>query len=1176
MDRKAESFVLKDYGKKPTFASFLPGISGVRGIPLWCYYVNRGQCVVSFGAENKDKAIMEFYPAQDAYQNAKRTGFRTFLRVNGKYMEPFANEEQPHQMRIFKNSLEISCEEAGIRTEVSYFTLPNEELGALVRTVKVTYVGGKAQERDYKSSGTDTETIVLEILDGMPAVVPYGLSIEMTKMMKELSKAWMESEVIEDEITCYRVRASMGDSTVVRAVEGANFSIGTTADGTRLRAVADPEAVFAYDSSLGAPVTFALDGLDGVNKYSQMRQNQFPCSFFGIKKILRPGESVTLYELIGQAEHRKELRKFGKKCLDAAYFSEKRTIADSLAEELGAHMDCRTAEPVFDEYCRYTFMDNALRGGAPVLLGETEKCGDGNVSMTSVEIAEHDEPLTGSEQMKERISSAKVFYVYSRKHGDLEREYNYFSLMPEFYSQGNGNFRDVNQNRRCDPLFFPFVGDFNVRAFYSLLQPDGYNPLGIEKITYELDKAACPELFPEEASLMGKKNPDTFTFTPGSLYRMISEKVSAECQESPSFVQDSVKTQQEARTMEVQSGTIVANTDTQVLEIETRIETLFSKCLSLATPLVNGNFGEGYWTDHWIYNLDLIENYLRVFPEKEEELLFEPACTWFRPQAGVLERRKRYEKTADGIRQYHSLIEGLEAEPGCENELLLCDAYGKGRVIHASIMEKLVMLCVTKFAALDAYGMGIEMEGGKPGWYDALNGLPGLLGSSVCELGELSRNLEYTICSLKKYGRDVATLAELADFFEAVREIVHEEREELLASGEAISFWNRVNDAKEAYRRKVYAGVSGGKKVLEANVLVPALEEWLELVNAGLKKATETGDGICPSYFYYKVTDYEETPPRRDGAEESPKGILPTHFEQGKLPHFLEGAVHVLRLPASREEKKELYARIRKSALYDKKLSMYKVNEPLVGTSFELGRCRAFTPGWLENESIWLHMEYKYLLELLKSGLYDEFFQDFHAAAVPFLDPEVYGRSVYENSSFLASSANLDPRRHGRGFVARLSGSTAEFIHMWTLMMFGAQPFVYNETGKKLTLRLQPALPAWLIPEDGIVEARFLGNTTVRYHFPAQKDYLPGQYEIERIILQYGKLNETENANDSDKASGREISEIPDRKTGTVSGAGMADRMEKVYLSGILPEKAALDVRGGEVKEIEVFCIERQ
>ena len=68
---------MKDYGRKSTFAGFLPGIAGEKGIPLWCFYVNRGQGVVSFGVDDKEHEIMEFYPAHLAYQNVKRTGFRT-------------------------------------------------------------------------------------------------------------------------------------------------------------------------------------------------------------------------------------------------------------------------------------------------------------------------------------------------------------------------------------------------------------------------------------------------------------------------------------------------------------------------------------------------------------------------------------------------------------------------------------------------------------------------------------------------------------------------------------------------------------------------------------------------------------------------------------------------------------------------------------------------------------------------------------------------------------------------------------------------------------------------------------------------------------------------------------------------------------------------------------------
>lgn len=41
-------------------------------------------------------------------------------------------------------------------------------------------------------------------------------------------------------------------------------------------------------------------------------------------------------------------------------------------------------------------------------------------------------------------------------------------------------------------------------------------------------------------------------------------------------------------------------------------------------------------------------------------------------------------------------------------------------------------------------GMAVEMEGGKPGWYDALNGLPGLFGSSMPESYELLRLLDFS------------------------------------------------------------------------------------------------------------------------------------------------------------------------------------------------------------------------------------------------------------------------------------------------------------------------------------------------------------------------------------------------------------------------------------------------
>lgn len=979
---------IENYGKKATFASFLPGISGIRGLPVWCYYVNRGQGVVSFGVENKDKAIMQFYPAHTAYQNVKVTGFRTFLKKGNVLAEAFADEKKCHSMDIYKNSLEIAEDNAelGLRTEVSYFTLPEESVGALLRKVTVTNIADVPAE--------------IEVLDGMPAVIPYGVSLSHCTEIMQTAKAWMQAEKTKEGAAFYRVRASIEDSASVETVEGGNFSYAVLEDGTKITPVVDAEAIFGYDTSLINPVVFSEDGLDGVYAYEQHTYNIVPCSFFGFSKKLEAKESVTIYEMIGQVESRNILSAFLDRKLDSSYFEQKEVRAHELTEEVGDYMAVKTADPVFDEYCRYTFLDNVLRGGLPIKLGRN-----------------------------------KVFYVYSRKHGDLERDYNFFAMLPEFYSQGNGNFRDVNQNRRSDTFFAPFVGDFNIKSFYSLLQPDGYNPLGVEKITYRLMENGKP-----------------YDFTPGSLYRKLSER--------------------------------------QDLSGEQR-EELFFSMIDKAEPLVNGDFREGYWTDHWTYNLDLVESFLRIFPDKEEELLFDDSYTWFRPQAGVNPRKKRYVKTEKGIRQYHALTEGLKAKEGCENVLLLCDKHGTGSVIRASLLEKLVMLSLTKFAALDVYGMGIEMEGGKPGWYDALNGLPGLIGSSVNELCELARNLTFTIKMIEKYQKDVTLLEEMAVFYKQVKTISSEQKEELLTAGESIVFWDRVNTAKEQYREKIYAGVSGVRVPVGYEDLLETLTEWLTIVNTNLTKAVALGDGICPSYFYYEATDYKE----------DEDGVMPTHFTQHMLPLFLEGAVRYMKLPMEETRRRSLYDHVRASALYDKKLEMYKVNTSLSQTTFEAGRCCSFTPGWLENESIWLHMEYKYLLELIKSGLYKEYFTDFKNAAIPFLNPEVYGRSVYENSSFIASSANPDERIHGRGFVARLSGSTAEFLEMWTWMMFGKEPFVMKDD--VLHLSFQPILPAYLIPKDGKVEARFLGSTPVIYRFGAKKDYIPGEYTVEKIAVVY-------------------------------------------------------------------------
>jgi hypothetical protein len=80
----------------------------------------------------------------------------------------------------------------------------------------------------------------------------------------------------------------------------------------------------------------------------------------------------------------------------------------------------------------------------------------------------------------------------------------------------------------------------------------------------------------------------------------------------------------------------------------------------------------------------------------------------------------------------------------------------------------------------------------------------------------------------------------------------------------------------------------------------------------------------------------------------------------------------------------DIYQKVKGSGLRDDELGMYYVSASLKGQSYDMGRMMAFSPGWLENQSIWMHMSYKYYLELLRGKLYDEFFAEMRGGGEKF------------------------------------------------------------------------------------------------------------------------------------------------------------------------------------------------
>ncbi|BBF45024.1 hypothetical protein lbkm_3774 [Lachnospiraceae bacterium KM106-2] len=1023
-------FIIENFAQKSTFASFLPGISGRFGIPIWSFYVNRGQAITSFGIRDKDHAIMEFSPAHQAYQYTDRCGFRTFLKVEGKYIESFRNHKNPHKMYIGSNELEIEEVDlaAGIQTNVLYYTLPGEPVGALIRKMTITNISDEKKE--------------IQVLDGMPAVIPYGINLEGMKTMAQTLKAWMQVDDIKEKRPFYHVRFSTLDSTIVKKIDGGNFYLSWDQDGKRLKVLADPTVIFGSDTALDRAEEFIQKGYQELFQEQQVTVNQVPCAFSGAQKNLASKEKMIIYSVIGQAESKQIYHEFAAKIQSMEYFQRKYEQAERLTEKIGSVVRTKTANPVFDQYCEQSYIDNILRGGYPI-----------------------------------QLSKQHIFYLYSRKHGDIERDYNFFCMLPEFYSQGNANFRDVNQNRRCDSILTPIVKDQNIKLFYNLIQLDGYNPLSVQMTKYQMTEDAIPLML---AKVEKERQGDLEEFlkkefTPGELYHFVGNRL-ADLQDGEAFV-------------------------TEILE--------HSKSIKKA------EFSEGYWTDHWSYNLDLIESYLDLYPDKKQELLYEDeSYTYYESRAMVLPRSKRYVETKEGIRQYYCV---RELDKDSVNHTKVKTSYGKGETYCSNLMTKLFILAVNKAAALDPYGMGIEMEGGKPGWYDALNGLPGMFGSSMPDTYELCRMLEFMLESEETYQREIRVPIEVSDFIQGM---IKSQNQGLNSSDRLFDRWDAWNRLKEVYRDKTRDGIDGTCIIYNAKELIKILTSLLVIVNEGIDKALAYGKEICPTYFAYEVKRYEKR-------EEV---IIPLEFSVITIPYFLEGPVHYLKLNNSIEKKRRLYRSIRTSQLYDKKLKMYKVNASLNNSSYELGRCRAFTPGWLENESIWLHMEYKYLLELLRSGLYEEFFHDLKTACVPFMDPEIYGRSPLENSSFIASSANPDTKIHGKGFVARLSGSTIEFIDMWRIMMFGERPF--QMINGKLQFQLTPAIPAYLIGEEKKIQCRFMNTTDIYYQIKGEGSIIPGNCQIVEMKLFYkgAKIEIVENSS----VSGSMACDIRDGKVSKI------------------------------------------
>lgn len=461
---------------------------------MWAFYVNRGQGLTSFGTQNKDGSIEKFVTAEKAYQQTPFTGFRTFIKGQ-RAGKPFTHmpffprstadgeaDDLVRNMMIGQNEMEIEEIESdlGLQTNVLYFTVPNEDYPSLVRKTTFTNLD-------------PSQPLQIEVLDGLARLIPAGLTNSGLDAMGRTFEAYMKvynvgNSESEDSIIrepYFHATQSTADTAQVTLVNDGQFvvafvddsdystasssSSASSMDGHEatvgedglhpaLGLIVDPSVVFDTDTSLLEPRAFFSKDAPIMSNFLAQPQGssaRTPCAFAGAKLTIPGGKKVTITSVYG---HTNKLSNFVKLISPhvraPGYVTKKRAEAQELVEGITKNVATTTSSPIFDDYIRQDYLDNVLRGGIPLSLGDPQ--------------------------------APKIFHTFSRIHGDIERDYNNFQIDTSYFSQGPGNFRDVSQNRRLDVLLNPAVKDFNVRMFLSFVQADAYNPLTVASTLFKV------------------------------------------------------------------------------------------------------------------------------------------------------------------------------------------------------------------------------------------------------------------------------------------------------------------------------------------------------------------------------------------------------------------------------------------------------------------------------------------------------------------------------------------------------------------------------------------------------------------------------------------------------------------------------------------------------------------
>jgi hypothetical protein len=258
----------------------------------------------------------------------------------------------------------------------------------------------------------------------------------------------------------------------------------------------------------------------------------------------------------------------------------------------------------------------------------------------------------------------------------------------------------------------------------------------------------------------------------------------------------------------------------------------------------------GYWGDHQIiYLLKFLEWIRALAPAKLDALL----VTCIFSHAHVPYVIRSYDQlvqdpfnTIDFDRERDEHIERLVAEHGADGRMVLRE---DGSVLHVSMMEKMIILLLTKLSNLvpDA---GIWMNTQRPEWNDANNALVGR-GTSVVTLCYLRRYVTFLLetCSRQTAGSFMLSSA-VGTLLHAIHQALDQTDPASTANDDRKrrAVMDALGRAGSQYREHYYQhGVSEEPRQVEVARLSEFLATALQWIDQGIR-SNQRPDGLYHAY----------------------------------------------------------------------------------------------------------------------------------------------------------------------------------------------------------------------------------------------------------------------------------------------------------------------------------------